>query len=404
MENTSKHIDLENFDIDSIWMDSELEFRHQNENLQFRTNLKDRLTFGEVINTLFDIQKEDIHQLVINNGYLQLISENDDIWKYEFLNEHVQNGNGRDYLNNNCAGVQGNSVLTLSFNTYEKPTTKDDSIFNRDSILIVHLQYPKGIKEKSCYVQVTFCLPTPMYERPLRGMLPQSRTISLLMAFDEQNKEELDKEYELVVDSMNQKAIANRHDEFTYIESSLFYTLMYPIPSRNLFYGERSFTENRFLDAILYFEQAYFELQKMYWANQLTDELFTLMIDCAYKIGFCYQDLKLYNKAYVYLDFVARYDSSFVAQSEYINCLINLKDIRSYHYIESKIQEITAAETREADYTDFINFLTRRRCFCLVEFKQYEQAESELRKILEVDPLNDFAISELNYIHDLKSN
>lgn len=39
-------------DFDIFWLQRELEFQHQNERIQFRTNEKNSLKFGEIINSL----------------------------------------------------------------------------------------------------------------------------------------------------------------------------------------------------------------------------------------------------------------------------------------------------------------------------------------------------------------
>ena len=60
------------FDIDTdiFWLQRELEFQHQNPKFQFRTNENHSLKFGEVINSLFDIRKEELSVLTINDGTL----------------------------------------------------------------------------------------------------------------------------------------------------------------------------------------------------------------------------------------------------------------------------------------------------------------------------------------------
>jgi tetratricopeptide (TPR) repeat protein len=45
----------------------------------------------------------------------------------------------------------------------------------------------------------------------------------------------------------------------------------------------------------------------------------------------------------------------------------------------------------------------RRKAYCLIELKQYEQAETYLKKILENEPDNKFAKEEMEYLNLLKS-
>ena len=72
-------------DFDIFWLQRELEFQHQNDNVQFRTNENDALKFGELVNSLFDIRKQELSLLTINDGVLTTIEGEDDIWNYEFI-------------------------------------------------------------------------------------------------------------------------------------------------------------------------------------------------------------------------------------------------------------------------------------------------------------------------------
>ena len=81
-------------DFDIFWLQRELEFQHQNDKFQFRTNENHSLKFGEVINSLFDIRKEELSVLSINDGSLKIIEGEQDIWDYEFLQHYKRNENG----------------------------------------------------------------------------------------------------------------------------------------------------------------------------------------------------------------------------------------------------------------------------------------------------------------------
>src|SRR5690606_2165365 len=117
--------------------------------------------------SLFDIRKEELSVLSINDGSLSTIEGEDKIWNYEFLQHYKRNENGDyDYIRQGCSSLLNQTVLTLSYRTYSKSDADTDkSKSKKDAILIVHLQYPEGLKYKTLYVQTTFCLPTPMLER-----------------------------------------------------------------------------------------------------------------------------------------------------------------------------------------------------------------------------------------------
>ncbi|HUN01797.1 MAG TPA: hypothetical protein PLS00_02995, partial [Niabella sp.] len=75
-------------DFDIYWLRRELEFQHQPDKLQFRTNENHSLKFGELINSLFDIRKEELSVLSINDGTLTTIEGEENIWNYEFLKHY----------------------------------------------------------------------------------------------------------------------------------------------------------------------------------------------------------------------------------------------------------------------------------------------------------------------------
>jgi hypothetical protein len=81
-------------DFDIYWMQRELEFRNQADKIQFRTNENHSLKFGELINSLFDIRKNELSVLSINDGSLTTIEGEDNIWNYEFLQHYKRDENG----------------------------------------------------------------------------------------------------------------------------------------------------------------------------------------------------------------------------------------------------------------------------------------------------------------------
>jgi tetratricopeptide (TPR) repeat protein len=148
-------------------------------------------------------------------------------------------------------------------------------------------------------------------------------------------------------------------------------------------------------------------LQYKWWDDNLTDEEFQTLIECSFSIGYCYYELSLFDKSYKYLEFSARNSKEgYKYQSEYINCLIALKDIRSLMIIDHNLEVLT--NKKEDDRTrndyDFYMFLLRRKAYCMIELKQYDSAESILQKILENDPESEFAKQEIEYINQLKNN
>jgi len=396
-------------DFDIFWLQRELEFQHQRDRIQFRTNENHSLKFGELINSLFDIRKEELSVLTINDGSLKVIEGEEEIWNYEFLGHYKRNEKGEyEYYREGCSKLANQVILTLSYKTYDKSKTdKDKSISKTDAMLIVHLQYPEGLKDKVLYVQTTFCLPTIKLERSKKGINPQPLSLSILIGFDFKTKEETETEFFSIFNSAKDKLNNGKVEEMDYLERELIEVLFHPQIAKEFYFGKKVMSENRFWDAIEYFNNSFTALQQKWWKDQLTDEEFQTLIECSFLIGYCYYEIGLFDKSYKYLEFSAKNSKTgYKYQSEYINCLIALKDIRSLMTIDHNIEALTKKkedERTEYDY-EFQLFLIRRRCYCLIELKLYDQAEEGLKYILSIDPENEFAKQEIEYIKQLKNN
>jgi len=396
-------------DFDIFWLQRELEFQHQRDRIQFRTNENHSLKFGELINSLFDIRKEELSILTINDGSLKVVEGEEEIWNYEFLGHYKRNEKGEyEYYREGCSKLANQIIITLSYKTYDKSKTdKDKSISKTDAMLIVHLQYPEGLKDKVLYVQTTFCLPTIKLERSKKGINPQPQSLSILIGFDFKTKEETETEFFSIFNSAKEKLNDGKVEEMDYLERELIEVLFHPQIAKEFYFGKNVMSENRFWDAIEYFNNAFTALQQKWWEDQLTDEEFQTLIECSFLIGYCYYELGLFDKSYKYLEFSARNSKDgYKYQSEYINCLIALKDIRSLMIIDHNLEVLTKkSEEERAEYDyDFFMFLLRRKAYCMIELKQYDAAEDTLQHILKNDPENEFAKQEIEYIKQLKNN
>ena len=396
------------FDFDFFWLQRELEYQHQNKKHQFRTDENKSLKFGEVINSLFDIRKEELSVLTINDGKLSTIEGEESIWDYEFLKHYKRNEKGEYvYFREGCSNLNNQIVLTLAYRTYESSKSdKDNSISKRDAMLIVHLQYPLGIKDRAMYIQATFCRPTTMLERGKKEMLPQPDYMSILIGFDHRSNDENTKEFFSVFNSAKDKLRNGEREQLNSLEREILEVLFHPEIAKEFYFGKKVMSENRYWDAIEYFDNAFKALQQKWWKEELTDEEFQTLIECSFFIGFCYVELGLFDKSYKYLEFSSKNSSGgYKYHSEYINCLISLHDIRALpiinHHLEILINK--AEEARDNSDYHFHMFLTRRKAYCLIELEEYEQAEIFLKRILENDPENKFAKDEMEYINHLKN-
>jgi tetratricopeptide (TPR) repeat protein len=393
---------------ESLWMPHEKELQHQKEKVQFRGNVNSPVELGTVINTLFNIRKEDVDTLVVNDGNLKEFKIADEIWSYNMLNHYIPASEENEKQNNfvdGCSNLINQVVLTLSYHTYKTSSANPDerSTLNRDSILIIHLQTAGGNKEKAVYVQATFTKPVPRYERNFKGSLPQPSSFSILMTFDYEPREKLTKEMEMFVDSALEKIKEGK--KLTYLEHQLLANGL-RFPEYDFKSGNSALEQMRFWDALNYFKSAHELLKQKWWHEDLTDDEYYILFESAYKIGFCYMELKLFDKAYYYLEFAVKSnaDTTNKYKIEFINCMNALSDIRTLSFVRTYRQELQKKKPEEFTANDdfFLQFLIRREAYNLIELKEYRSAEVLLKQILENDPENDFAINELEYLKKKK--
>ena len=398
------------WNLDRFWLSQELEFQHQDENHQFRVSENNPLKFGKIIHSLFDIRKEEVALLTINDGNsLTTIEAQDEIWDYSFLSTIMQQIESRHKSNINDHTV----IMSLFYRGFaQQNSDKDKSIGKKNGCLLIHLNNASGIREKVLYVQATFCHPPIELERKKKGLFPQPKTISFLIGYDYRTEKEIADEFHAVWDSALNKLSNQKTKEWTLLEQDLcdlFFKTENPptgLIIQDYYQGKRVMQDNRFWDAIAYFENVFNRFQEKRWkGDELSDDEWKIFVNTSFWIGFCYYELRLFEKAYMYLETPYLVDSeNYNYFTEYVNCLERLQDIRIWSIIDNRIEKIleNSSELNEENL-NFLLFCLRRKAYFLIEIKQYEDAKKYLEKILEIDPDNQFAIGELNYINKISS-
>ena len=139
---------------------------------------------------------------------------------------------------------------------------------------------------------------------------------------------------------------------------------------------------------------------KWYKKGLSSDEM-TMLTECSFLIGFAYNDMKMYDKAYNYLELAGRANSKdYKYKKEFVNCLVNSKNLLSIIYLDDYLQDMKNINEnkRTSEDLNFFYFLLRRKAFILIEMDQFDDAEYILSKILEKDPYNEVVLNELAYI------
>ena len=177
-----------------------------------------------------------------------------------------------------------------------------------------------------------------------------------------------------------------------------------PDVAYNLYWGNLYFCEKRYLEAIIYLENVFNSYRQEFF--DLSGDEKRMLMEVAYKLGFCYNDMGLYKQAFYYLDLMAT-DGNIRHTTELVNTMANNKDLRVFNYTDGVMEEIKRNFENEEELPEnirqFVYFLRRRRGYALIEFGKLDEAEKIFTSMLD-DPENAaYASHELNYIQHLRS-
>ena len=129
----------------------------------------------------------------------------------------------------------------------------------------------------------------------------QPETYSLLFAYDLTDPQKRIAEYEKKLDKAAEKYAKGK--ELDADETALIAKIA-PEAGWHYSWGHKAFNEKRYWDALLYLENAFYLLREKWYDQTLSDEGADVFFHCCYLIGFCYDEMKLYQKAYYYLSLV----------------------------------------------------------------------------------------------------
>ena len=272
---------------------------------------------------------------------------------------------------------------------------------------VIHLDVESRV-ENSDYVSVLFIEPTsplsPVNSETSMAEMRKNLTHRFLMVRDHVEHEQREAEFRYQWQE-TQDAL-RRGDKLTEEQRFMGMSVV-PNVGFNLYWGRRYFNAKRFYEALQHLENAYRVLNVNFEGlNKAAREHF---YEVCYFIGFCYAELKLYERAYFYLDIVYPQNSVRYA-SEYVNLLVNTKDFRALATIERLIKNIEQEVARlEADEKEedglqaFFRFLQRRKGYVLIDQHKLDDAEAIFQALLDFPDSEKQAIDELMYIEQLRA-
>ena len=228
--------------------------------------------------------------------------------------------------------------------------------------------------------------------------------ISLLVAYDKTTKENQHSEYEYMILDANDKQKQGKESELSR-EQQLLLKLGEVSYSETIYRGCKLFYAGRYFESLTLLLPVYKEMKPEFFRmeNRVRDVFYHV----CYIIGFCYTELKQYDRAYYYLE-IAHHANRYDCASEYINALANAGDLRVFSVIDN-MMEVLKHNIKESDdgepteeQMNFYEFLLRRRGYACIEFRDLDNAEKIFTDLLECPKSKDYALSELAYIRGLR--
>lgn len=396
----------------------ELEMWHQHPKLSWRDNETHKHTIGQLFRTFY----EDATPITFYG--LKVLSSS---WDMDSQEEGVATEVTEATLSNAapvCTYSLNDSAEISRFVLLDALGTQEVESDNRSSTpttiqvlatvgelqkktFVIQLDVEHHTAGKD-YVSVLFIEPTsplsPVNSETSMAEMRSNLTHRFLMVRDGAEKEQKEAEFryywEETQDAMQRGE--NISDEQRFMAMSVV-----PYVAYNLYWGRRYFSDKRYYDALQHLENAYHCLSPNF--EQLQKKAREHFFEICYFIGFCYAELKLYDRAYFYLDIVYP-QNSVRYTTEYVNVLVNTKDFRALSIIERLLksieQELSNAEGEEKDnetLQTFMRFLLRRKGYVLIDQHKLDEAEAVFQSLLDFPDCEKQAIDELMYIEHLRA-
>lgn len=394
------------------YMARELEVWHQHESLQWRENETTHHTIAQLFRTFYEEESHiEFHQLVVLNGGETSAAQPEEAEK---LIEDVAT---TQHVVHDAAAI-GGYVLMDALPLPAHDEEKNDHRWATLQVLatvgevekknfLIQLTWEDRL-EGNDYVSVLFVEPvsplSPLNSEGKVSLVRDNMARRFLMVRDDKTQEQREAEFNYQWQEAQDAMLRGEKltDDQRFMGMSVVPNVAY-----NLYWGRVFFNAHRYFEALQHLENAYYVLNNNYQAlNKAAREHF---YEVCYFIGFCYVELKQYERAYFYLDIVYPQNSVRYA-TEYVNLMVNTRDFRALTLIENVMrsidQELKRLESEEKEdegLKSFRRFLLRRKGYVLIERKELDEAEKIFQSLLDYPDSEAQAIDELMYIEQLRA-
>ena len=365
----------------------EQELRHQKKGAEWRQNDKEAATLKQWMDKVFGLVDVVFSELMVVTDTVTVINDRESIASYNLSDTLIADG----------AFVRQKAVLDLVFFLPAHPTTRRRMTFS--------IQQADGCEDVLYYQVVATLLPLPSgIGRPLHSKEVQVQSHSVLLAYDLRSTKQLQDEFVYMWKEAKSK-VANGEENQLTEEQRLIANVESVDAARFVYRSRTLYRQKRCYEAISCLENAYRLLNSNIDKKSLEER--NLFLEVCYMLGFCYNELQQYDRAYYYLTFVTGINRTLYAE-EYVNCMIYLGDYRSLMTIDGILEDLhnSIVEDEEGEVEQsvhpFLQFLYRRKAYVLVELHRLDEAEEMLRQMIDDTESGDFALDELAYIQQLR--
>ena len=365
----------------------EQELRHQKKGAEWRQNDKEAATLKQWMDKVFGLVDVVFSELTVVTDTVTVINDRESIASYNLSDTLIVDG----------AFVRQKVMLDLVFFLPAHPTTRRRMTFS--------IQQADGCEDVLYYQVVATLLPLPSgIGRPLHSKEVQVQSHSVLLAYDLRSTKQLQDEFVYMWKEAKSK-VANGEENQLTEEQRLIANVESVDAARFVYRSRTLYRQKRYYEAISCLENAYRLLNSKIDKKSLEER--NLFLEVCYMLGFCYNELQQYDRAYYYLTFVTGVNRTLYAE-EYVNCMIYLGDYRSLMTIDGILEDLhnSIVEDEEGEVEQsvhpFLQFLYRRKAYVLVELHRFEEAEEMLRQMIDDPESGDFALDELAYIQQLR--
>lgn len=388
MKNDMAHLNLRDLERDAAEWSRKNFLVHEHEllkepvELRFRENINDNLLLQPFLfNVLSDNTLKIVSVLVCAADTNNIeITDAEKIASYHVSDSIIKNGEK----------IRNSATLVVGYNDEILPG------FTRTAVL--HINYEGGGKN-AMYYRITI-MQVPMSSSDIHNSeLVKSVTVAYDTNDEKQNyyeflylwKEAREKKREAQEMTAEEKLISYSDDENN---------------AYNMFRGRQLFLERRYYEAVPYLESVYRYLSSM--LVKLHGQGISSFYEVCFMLGTSYCDMRDFERALPYL--ATTLDAEEVGihlsdairyKKEYVNCMVNSGDYRAMKYVFELINTIINTQKfRELSYhwMDFLNFLKRRYIQILINNSFFDDAEIELKEMLNDPDNKDYALHELSFL------